>query len=176
VTDERVVRTSGQTGVRIDGILATALLAELMTPSPHLWLVSPWIGDVDAIDNRSAAYDAVFPDPSSRIYTLAEVLAGITHAGARLSVVTRPDRFNNNFLTRLERQARTGSVQAVKEEDVHEKTFCGENWLITGSMNFTYRGMAVNDEVSSYRVDPVMAATARLDFHGRFGAGNGAAW
>jgi phosphatidylserine/phosphatidylglycerophosphate/cardiolipin synthase-like enzyme len=176
VTDERVVRTSGQTGVKIDAILATALLAELMTPSPHLWLVSPWIGDVDAIDNRSAAYDAVFSDPSNRIYTLAEVLGRITQAGSRLSVVTRPDRFNNSFLSRLERQARTGAVHVVKEADVHEKTFCGENWLITGSMNFTFRGMTVNDEVSSYRVDQQMAATARLEFQGRFGAGNGAAW
>ncbi|GIF63920.1 hypothetical protein Ais01nite_19550 [Asanoa ishikariensis] len=175
MTDERVVRTSARTGVRIDGILATALLAELMTPSSHLWLVSPWIGDVDAIDNRSAAYDAVFPDPSNRVYTLAEVLAGITHAGGRLSVVTRPDKFNSVFLARLDRQAITGSVSVIKAEDVHEKTLCGEDWLITGSMNFTYRGMAVNDEAVSYRIDPATAAHARLDFERRFGAGTGAA-
>ncbi|MEV0731908.1 phospholipase D-like domain-containing protein DpdK [Polymorphospora sp. NPDC050346] len=169
MTDERVVRTSARTGVRIDGILATALLAELMTPSPQLWLVSPWIGDVDAIDNRSAAYDAVFPDPSSRIYTLAEVLAGITRAGGRVSVAIRPDQFNNVFLTRLVRHAVSGSVNVIKVEDVHEKTLCGDDWLITGSMNFTYRGMAVNDEAISYRVDPAMAAAARLDFERRFG-------
>lgn len=171
MTDERVLRTSARTGVRIDGLLATALLAELMTPSPHLWLVSPWIGDVDAVDNRSAAYDCVFSDPSSRIYTFAEVLAAITQAGSRLTVVTRPDSFNDVFIGRLKRQAAPAGLDVMQVEDVHEKTICGEDWLITGSMNFTYRGMSVNDEVISYRVDPAMAGTARIDFDHRFGNG-----
>ncbi|GGO01989.1 phospholipase D-like domain-containing protein DpdK [Micromonospora parathelypteridis] len=168
MSDERVVRTSGSTGVRIDGILATVLLAELMAPSRHLWLVSPWIGDVDVIDNRAAAYDSVFVDPSSRVYTFAQVLAGITHGGGRLSVVTRPDPFNDVFIDRLLRQAAPGYAQVVCAEDVHEKTLCGDDWLMTGSMNFTYRGMRVNDEIVSYRVDPAIASTARVDFARRF--------
>ncbi|MEG3632169.1 phospholipase D-like domain-containing protein DpdK [Micromonospora palythoicola] len=168
MSDERLIRTSGRTGVRIDGILATVLLAELMVPSRHLWLVSPWIGDVDVIDNRSAAYDSVFVDPSSRVYTFAEVLAATTHRGGRLSVVTRPDPFNDVFLDRLFRQAAAGQAQVMRAEDVHEKTLCGDDWLMTGSMNFTYRGMSINDEIVSYRVDPAIASAARIDFTRRF--------
>ncbi|WBB72595.1 phospholipase D-like domain-containing protein DpdK [Micromonospora sp. WMMD1128] len=169
MSEERVVRTSGRTGVRIDGVLATVLLAELMTPSRHLWLVSPWVGDVDIIDNRGGAYDSVFADPSSRIYTFSDVLAAITHGGGRLSVVTRPDPFNDVFVDRLLRQTAPGRAQAMRAEDVHEKTLCGDDWLMTGSMNFTYRGMSVNDEIVSYRVDPAIASTARIDFTRRFG-------
>jgi hypothetical protein len=176
VTDERVVRTSARTGVRVDGLLTTALLGELLTPSPRLWLVSPWIGDVPAIDNRAAAFDAVFPNPSSRIYSLSEVLAGIVRAGSRLSVVTRPAEFNRVFLDRLERQTDSGLVEVFTTEDVHEKTLCGADWLISGSMNFTYRGIAVNDEMIHYRVDQAMAAHARADFERRFTDRNGAAW
>ncbi|WP_327030588.1 phospholipase D-like domain-containing protein DpdK [Micromonospora sp. NBC_01740] len=172
MSDERVVRTSGSTGVRIDAILTTVLLAELMTPSRRLWLVSPWIGDVDVIDNRAAAYDSVFVDPSSRVYTFAEVLAGITHGGGQLSVVTRPDAFNDVFVDRLLRQTAPGHAQVVRAEDVHEKTMCGDNWLMTGSMNFTYRGMRVNDEIVSYRIDPAAAGTARVDFARRFEKSN----
>jgi phosphatidylserine/phosphatidylglycerophosphate/cardiolipin synthase-like enzyme len=164
-----VVRTSGSTGVRIDGILATVLLAEMMTPSRHLWLVSPWIGDVDVIDNRAGAFDSVFVDPSSRVYTLAEVLAAISLGGADLSIVTRPDPFNDVFIDRVLRQAAPGRTQVIHAADVHEKTLCGDNWLMTGSMNFTFRGMSVNDELVSYRVDATIAASARIDFTRRFG-------
>jgi len=169
VINERVVRISGSTGVRVDGLLATALLSELLTPSRHLWLVSPWIGDVDVIDNRAAVYDCVFPDASSRFYTLSEVLAVITRGGAQLSVVTRPDPFNDSFVDRITRQAVRGRTRIIKSDDVHEKTLCGDDWLITGSMNFTYRGMRVNDEFVSYRVDEAFASTARVDFARRFG-------
>lgn len=171
MSDERVIRTSGSTGVRIDGILTTVLLAELMMPSRHLWLVSPWIGNVDVIDNRAAAYDSVFVDPSSRVYAFAEVLARITQSGGHLSLVTRPDPFNEIFLDRLGRQAVPERMQVICAEDVHEKTLCGDDWLMTGSMNFTYRGMSINDEIVSYRVDAGLAGTARIDFGRRFGNG-----
>lgn len=167
--NERVVRISGSTGVRVDGLLATALLSELLTPSRHLWLVSPWIGDVDVIDNRAAVYDCVFQDASSRLYSLSEVLAAITHAGAHLSVVTRPDPFNDSFVDRINRQAVRSRTKIIRADEVHEKTLCGDDWLMTGSMNFTYRGMWVNDELLSYRVDEAVASTARVDFARRFG-------
>ncbi|WP_280364309.1 phospholipase D-like domain-containing protein DpdK [Nocardia wallacei] len=167
--DEREMRTSLVTGVKIDTLLATVLVSELLTPSEELWLVSPWISDVDVIDNTGGAFDSVFADPSNKIYSLSEVLGTLTWAGVRLGVVTRPDRHNETFLGRLDRCADPGNTRVIHEEKVHEKTFCGTDWQLTGSMNFTYRGMNVNDELVKYRVDSRVAATTRVEFAHRFG-------
>ncbi|BEL10792.1 hypothetical protein Q0Z83_089830 [Actinoplanes sichuanensis] len=166
---ERVVRTGRTTGLRIDTVLAAALLGELITPSRELWLVSPWISDVNVIDNTSGSYDSVFAEPANKMYPLSEVLAMLTYSEARLTVVTRPDPHNRSFLDRLNRQVQSGQLLTVQDEDVHEKTFCGELWLLTGSMNLTVRGMQVNDEAVTYKNSAQAAAQARLDLRRRFG-------
>lgn len=170
MTWERVIRTGRVTGLRIDTVLATVLTAELVAPSNDLWLVSPWISDVAVIDNTSGSFDSVFVDPSNRIYTLSEVLSLLTVNGARVSVVARPDTHNVTFLERLRRNANGQHLRIVEHEDVHEKTFCGDDWLLTGSMNLTVRGMQINDEAVTYKVNSEIAAAARLDFRHRFGA------
>jgi hypothetical protein len=53
---------------------------------------------------------------------------------------------------------------------VHEKTFCGDTWQLSGSMNLTFRGMNANDELVTYRVDRQAVATAHIDLTRRFGA------
>jgi hypothetical protein len=169
MTLERVVRTGRATGLRIDTILAAALLGELAAPSRELWLISPWISDVNVIDNTSGNYDSVFPEPTNRMYALSEVLALLTQNHARLTVVTRPDPHNKTFVDRLARHADKKRTVIVRDEDVHEKTFCGELWLLTGSMNLTVRGMQINDEAVTYKHSAQAAATARLDLRRRFG-------
>jgi phosphatidylserine/phosphatidylglycerophosphate/cardiolipin synthase-like enzyme len=141
-----------------------------LSPSNDLWLVSPWISDVAAIDNTSGSYDSVFADPSNRMYTLSEVLSLLTADGSRVTIVVRPDAHNATFLDRLRRNANTRQLRIVEHDDVHEKTFCGDDWLLTGSMNLTVRGMQVNDEAVTYKVSAELAAAARLDFRHRFGA------
>jgi hypothetical protein len=170
VTFERVIRTGRVTGVKADSVLTAVLLSELVSPSATLWLVSPWISDISAIDNSGGGFDSVFVDAASRMYTLSEVLALLTRTGTRLSVVTRPDPHNLAFLERLDRLADPAKLSVIRHEDVHEKTFCGDRWILSGSMNFTVRGMQVNDEATTYKVSVEAAAAARLDFRHRFGA------
>ncbi|GAA4472864.1 phospholipase D-like domain-containing protein DpdK [Phytohabitans houttuyneae] len=167
---ERVVRTGRTTGLRIDKILTTVLVAELVSPSRILWLVSPWISDVNAIDNTTGGYDSVFIEATNRMYQLSEVLALLTHSGATLNVVTRPDAHNDTFLRRLRRLAKAENVYVVQDDDVHEKTFCGDDWLLTGSMNLTVRGMQINDEAVTYKINDQVAANTRVDLRRRFGA------
>jgi phosphatidylserine/phosphatidylglycerophosphate/cardiolipin synthase-like enzyme len=165
---ERTLRTSPVTGISMGPILESVLVSELIVPSPELWLVSPWISDVTVLDNSRGGYDGLVPDASARPYALAEMLALLTRGGAQLSVVTRYDRHNDPFLRRLERLAAAGQLLVVRHDDLHEKTFCGQDWILTGSMNFTIRGMELNDEVVSYRVDPQAAAQARVDLAHRW--------
>ena len=165
---ERTLRTSPVTGIRLDPVLSAALIAELLTPSAELWLVSAWISDVIAIDNARGDYDMLFADASARAYHLSEVLALLTVGGANLTVVTRPAEHNDTFLARLRRRANLARLTVIRHADEHEKTLCGRNWLLTGSMNFTMRGMQVNDEAVTYKVSEEAAAQARIDFTRRW--------
>lgn len=166
---ERTIRTSGATGVTIEPILTAVLAGDLLMPSPELWLVSPWIGDVPALDNSRGEFDAMFPDdPVTRVYPLSYVLARLTHEGTRVIVVTRPDDFNTTFLSNFGREAESARCAVIPAEDLHEKTLCGQDWLLTGSMNFTVRGLRRNDEAVTYRTDPRAAAKARMDFRDRW--------
>jgi PLD-like domain len=165
---ERTIRTSPVTGIKVDPVLTAVLLAELITPSPELWLVSAWISDVDAVDNTRGDFDSLFPDAAARTYSLSEVLGLFTGSGSMLNVITRPDERNSHFLARLQRQANQRRLQIIEDPDIHEKTFCGEDWLLTGSMNFTRRGMQLNDEAVTYKVSKAVAAQARIDFTRRW--------
>lgn len=169
MTTERTLRTSPVTGIRLDPVLTPVLLAELLDPSAELWLVTAWVSDVPAIDNSRGDYDSLFADASARIYPLSEILALLTDSGTRLTVVTRPAEHNNAFLGRLRHRATLRNCTLIQHADVHEKTFCGRNWLLTGSMNFTLRGMQVNDEAITYKLGEVPAAQARIDFAHRWG-------
>ena len=168
IPPERTVRSGRATGVRIEPVLSTALLAELLSPGQELWLVSPWISDVVVLDNSRGDYDSLVSDALARTYWLSDVLAALAESGSLVTVVIRPDGHNERLRDMLRRRV-ADQVRVVEDVDVHEKTLCGENWLLSGSMNFTLRGMQVNDEAMSYRLDPTAAAQARLDFTRRWG-------
>jgi hypothetical protein len=165
---ERTLRTSPVTGIRVDPVLTTVLLAELLTPSPEIWLVSAWISDVPALDNSRGDYDSLIADASARVYQLSEILCMLTERGTQLTVVTRNVTENNSFLTRLERTATPERLRVIPSPDTHEKTLCGADWLLSGSMNFTINGMTVNDEAITYKLDRTAAAQARIDFAHRW--------
>jgi len=165
---ERILRTSAVTGIRMEPLLESALVSELIAPSPELWLVSPWISDVTVLDNSRGGYDGLLPDASARPYSLAEVLGLLIRGGTQLMVVSRHDPHNDLFLRRLERLGGADRLVVVRHDDLHEKTLCGQEWIITRSMNFTVRGMELNDEVVFYRVDAQAAAQARVDFAHRW--------
>lgn len=165
---ERTLRPSPVTGIRVDPLLTAVLLSELLTPSSEIWLVSAWISDVQAVDNTRGDYDSLFGDAAARLYSLSEVLGLLTVRGTRLTVVTRDVTENDSFLARLRRTAIAERLRVIQSPNAHEKTFCGGDWLLSGSMNFTVSGMTVNDEVVTYKLDATAAAQARIDLTHRW--------
>jgi phosphatidylserine/phosphatidylglycerophosphate/cardiolipin synthase-like enzyme len=67
--------------------------------------------------------------------------------------------------------APAGAVTVDRVAEVHEKTFCGDDWLLTGSMNFTTRGITLNDEAVRYVVGGPEPGQARLDLERRWRGG-----
>lgn len=163
----RTIRSNPRAGVRVNDVLSAALISELLNPSRDLWLVSPWVSDIVALDNRDARLLGVLDESYTREVHLSEVLAHLFFAGCELHIAVRPDDHNDQFLDRLQRRLGR-SFDLHQGPDLHEKTLCGDDWLITGSMNFTWRGLAMNDEAVTYTVDRTAAARARLDLEHRW--------
>ncbi|WP_030419653.1 phospholipase D-like domain-containing protein DpdK [Streptomyces sp. NRRL F-5065] len=170
-SQERTLRTGQHTAIRVDTMLSAALIAEFIAPSDHLWLVSAWITDVQVLDNSHGAYDALFGGTPPAGCRLSDAVARIAHGGAQVHVVTRDDPHNEDFLRRLMKAASGRKLHIVRDPDIHEKTLCGNDWMLSGSMNFTIRGMARNDEKITYRAGSDAAAQARIDLAERWGNG-----
>ena len=164
---ERTIRTSWATGIKADTFLETVMVSELLSPSSDLWLVSPWITDVVAVDNSHGFYDDMFENPPTRL-RLAATLGILSEQGCQVRIVTRSDPHNDAFLDRVT-SAAPHILIAIDEGDwVHEKTLCGQHWIITGSMNFTINGMERNDEYTTFQYGGSLPAQTRIDLNARW--------
>jgi phosphatidylserine/phosphatidylglycerophosphate/cardiolipin synthase-like enzyme len=163
----RTIRSNPRAGVRVNDLLSSVFIAELLDPSPHLWLVSPWVSDIPVLDNRDDRLGGLLGENFVRLIHLAEMLSLLATAGSHLHVAIRPDDHNDHFIDRIGRAAE-GQVALHYGADLHEKTLCGSDWVVTGSMNFTWRGIEVNDEAVTYSVDPAFAAQTRVDLEHRW--------
>src|SRR3712207_115036 len=99
---ERTLHTSPVTGITPDEILKAVLVSELLAPSVHLWLLSPWITDLVALNNRDGNFDDLLEDPEARPYRLSELLGEVVRSGAHLTVIMRRHQHNVPFQSSLE--------------------------------------------------------------------------
>ena len=146
------------------------LLAELVDSGPEVWIVSPWISDVPLIDNRAGSFDAVNPEWGRREIRLSDVAIQLMLGGNRLIIVTRPDEHNKVFLNRLEDAVAetdlTPALEVIVRNKLHTKGILTRRGLLLGSMNLTYNGLELNDEIVEYDIAPTALADARLAFGG----------
>jgi hypothetical protein len=152
-------------------LVESLLSAEMLAPGPDLWLVSPWITDINLLDNRSGGYAGLEPDWPKRMLTLAELLAYILKASpqTKLRVVTRPDQHNLRFIRRLKALCQLNFSEDrllidANNELVHVKGFAGSSFALTGSMNFTYNGIEVLEETVTLETEPHRVSSLLLNF------------
>ena len=146
-------------------VLQSLLLAELISPSTELWLLSAWVSDMEVIDNRARAFSGIRPDwPSSKI-RLSKIIETLVIFGTKVCVVMRDVDHNNPFHWALKeiQFSAPGKLGIAVGETAHEKTIVGEDFVFGGSMNLTNSGMTSNEEHMLLRVDPTAAAHRRLD-------------
>src|SRR4029079_15360433 len=51
--------------------------SELVSPSKTLWLVSPWLRDIELFDSAAGAFADLFPDAPKRVIRLTDVLRSL---------------------------------------------------------------------------------------------------
>jgi hypothetical protein len=168
VSGRRTVRTRPRNGLAIRDVLAAALLSELCNPSEEFWLVSGWVSDVRVIDNSARQFDSLLGDEPPASMTLSGYLGELTRRGTHVHLALRVVDHNKDFVDRLKRVCTADGLHLYYSEDLHEKMLVGWEWILTGSMNFTWMGTQVNEERMEFLHDRVEAARQRIELRARW--------
>lgn len=156
---------------QVPDLLQIVMVAELLRPSRCLWLVSPWVSDIPVIDNRTNGFSTLEPLWARARVRLSQVLTRLMEGGTTVHVATRPVEHNAAFLDRLRRSAEPEGLPLVVHpvEDLHEKGILADGFYLSGSMNFTFSGISLNEEAVHYFVDAAVVAQHRILFAQRWG-------
>ena len=151
-------------GTAIGDLLQSLFAAELLSPSHRLWLLFGWISDIAILDNRTRQFSALQPDwPASEI-RLSSILKALLDKGGSLVLVLRDVKHNHEFVDRLtqSRQEYPDRLRLYLAPDVHDKGILGDDFLVSGSMNLTFKGITVNNEHLTLRTDPASIEEWRM--------------
>lgn len=171
----RVIRKSrAQSASEVKDLLCAIFAAELVLPSECLWLVTPWVSDVELLDNTAGTFKELSRFGRRKI-RLAEVLGELALRGATIILATNSDVHNNTFRRRLEflahdlRVSDRIRIEIDNTDALHAKTLTGDDFALMGSMNFTYSGIELREEQVELRTDTPYVMQARMDMRDRFG-------
>lgn len=168
MTDRVIFKSATSAPHAARDALAMVLAHELIVPSDVIYLLAPWASNVVIFDNRLGQFDGLNAEWGRREIRLIEVLVAIAQNNTRLVVRVKPDTHNLPFCNRL-KDALTESgmldqCQLTEHGLLHTKGLATASALVSGSMNFTMNGIAINDESLLVTFDPAKVAAARIEF------------
>ncbi|MFA9201127.1 MAG: phospholipase D-like domain-containing protein DpdK [Cypionkella sp.] len=151
-------------------LFQSLFIAELIHPSPKLWLFFAWISDVEIIDNSAREFAALEPDWPAAPIRLSQVLRALLARGVELRLVIRADGHNDYFIARLQTlKARYGDqIKWTVETSFHAKGLLGADYFLSGSMNLTLNGISINGEHLVLRTDPAAVAEQSIELESRW--------
>jgi hypothetical protein len=153
-------------------LLEGIFVSELLVPSETLWLVSPWITDIDILDNRAGQFSSLVPTWGLRRIRLSEVFSYIMEQ-SRVNIVARPDAHNDSFLQKMRdlsvASPAPDNLRVVVRDTLHLKGLLGQDYYLSGSMNLTYNGVEINDEGVWLDRSSGAIAEARIHFQENYG-------
>ncbi|WP_324190302.1 phospholipase D-like domain-containing protein DpdK [Nocardia cyriacigeorgica] len=170
VPAQRTIRTRPRNGLAIFDVLSGVLLSELCLPSSEIWLVTGWVSDTLVLDNSAHRFDDLLGDDAPSELYLSDVLVELARRGANVHVAVREVDHNIAFLRRLEN--RGVPINTHSSPDLHEKLLVGDDWVMKGSMNFTWNGLQRNEESIDLLVGSPAAARERLELQTRWIGGH----
>jgi phosphatidylserine/phosphatidylglycerophosphate/cardiolipin synthase-like enzyme len=169
-----IYKARDQANQEVIRMFEALFVAELASPSQCLWVASPWISDVPLIDNTTGDYQ-FFADSDWREIPLSEVLVELCLRGSQIVVATTDDPSNKPFLETLKRlfyesELNDRLIVNVGPADIgHRKLIVGDDFVVSGSMNFTFRGLFVREEMIELKIDAEDVEDARLFVHQQYG-------
>lgn len=144
--------------------------AELLNPSPKLWLFFAWISDIDILDNSARQFAALEPDWPAAPIRVSQVLKALLARGVHVRLIIREHGHNDYFIARLDAlKSRYGGLLRWKiEKSFHAKGLLGADYFLSGSMNLTLSGISVNGEHLVLRTDPASVAEQAIELESRW--------
>jgi hypothetical protein len=151
-------------------LFQSLFVAELINPSPKLWLFFAWISDVEIIDNSAREFAALEPDWPAAPVRLSQVLRALLSRGVQIRLVIREDGHNDFFITRLQTlKTRYGNLIKWRvEKSFHAKGLLGADYFLSGSMNLTLNGISINGEHLVLRTDPAIVGEQFIELETRW--------
>ncbi len=151
-------------------LFQSLFVAELINPSPKLWLFFAWISDVEILDNSARQFAALEPDWPAAPIRLSQVLQALLSRGVQVRLIIREHGHNDYFISRLRSlKARYGDlVKWTIEKSFHAKGLLGADYFLSGSMNLTLTGISVNGEHLVLRTDPAAVAEQAIELESRW--------
>ena len=154
----------------IRDLFQSLFVAELINPSPKLWLFFAWISDVEILDNSARQFAALEPDWPAAPIRLSQVLQALLSRGVQVRLIIREHGHNEYFTAKLQSlKARYGDlVKWTIEKSFHAKGLLGADYFLSGSMNLTLTGISVNGEHLVLRTDPAAVAEQAIELESRW--------
>lgn len=151
-------------------LFQSLFVAELIHPSPKLWLFFAWVSDIEIIDNSAREFAALEPDWPAAPIRLSQVLRALLARGVELRLVIRADSHNDYFIARLQTLKAHYGVQIkwTVEKSFHAKGLLGADYFLSGSMNLTLNGISINGEHLVLRTDPAAVAEQTIELESRW--------
>lgn len=151
-------------------LFQSLFVAELVNPSPKLWLFFAWISDVDILDNSARQFAVLEPDWPASAIRLSQVLRALLSRGVQIRLIIREDGHNDYFIARLNGlKARFGDrIKWTIEKAFHAKGLLGADYFLSGSMNLTLNGISINGEHLVLRTDPAAVAEQAIELESRW--------
>lgn len=169
----RIFKSASTNQSEIKDLLQSIFVGELLSPSKCLWLISPWITDIEIIDNQSGSFTTIDPTWGRRSIHLTDVISKILSLGTHIVISTRSDSHNETFISTLTENATDIGVLSqltINVKDVlHVKGILGDYSFLSGSMNITYGGIVLNEEQITFEIDKSAIGNAKMAFYDNYG-------
>jgi hypothetical protein len=169
----RIFKSISTSRTETNELLQAIFVAELLIPSRCIWLVSPWVSDINILDNRTGAFATLEPTWGRRFIRLTEVLKRLLAVGTTLVIAVRSVEQNEQFFYQMRELARDEGLEKrliIHEKDtLHLKGILGDNFYLSGSMNITFNGIEILEEGINYDINASTIAEARIAFLENYG-------
>lgn len=153
------------------------LIYELLNPGQRILIVSPWISDFPALDNRGGRFSAIDESWTATFVLFSGVLRAVLQHGTRVRIACGPGDREHEFVARLSRASildGTADLLTVthlpREHRVfsHEKAVVAQTWAVYGSMNLTYSGVTMNGELITVTTEIAQVSQVATELLGLF--------
>lgn len=163
---DRMIRSQGGTN-HLKDTLVSLLALEASLPSQEVFVVSPWVGNAQILDNRFSHYSDLFPFVEGKIIYLSDVLRMFSWKGSKVKVICDPSLQPSKSFYSL--MSGVEGVEFRSNPTNHAKGLFTDHFHLHGSMNLTHSGIYLRGEHIRVTYEPSDVALAMINARALWG-------